>query len=376
MKFEEFKPGRLAQRYQYKSFTPTQVNHEWTWESPAINTLLEQAVRALAELDAFSLIVPDIDLFIYMHVLKEANNSSRIEGTQTDLGEDLLDKELVAPEKRDDWQEVQNYVQAMHEAIEGLKTLPLSSRLLRKTHETLLSGVRGEHRTPGEYRRSQNWIGGASLKDAVFIPPTHEEVPELMADLERFWHNENIQVPDLIRAAISHYQFETIHPFLDGNGRIGRLLITLYLIDKGLLVKPSLYLSDYLGRHKGEYYDALTTARTGDLSHWVSFLLLAVRETGRKGKETFGKILALRKDVEARVQTLGKRAHNGVKLLSVLYKRPLLTANQVAQALKVSVPTANSLVADFQELGILTETTGNRRYREYAFGAYYKLFLS
>lgn len=261
MRLEDFQAGVFKQRYQHRSFSPALVNHAWTWADPKINTLLEQATQALGELNAFSLIVPDVDLFIRMHIIKEANTSSRIEGTQTEMGEDLLQKEQVAPEKRDDWQEVQNYVQAMNQAIAELERRPLSNRLLNQTHATLMADVRGEHKMPGEFRSSQNWIGGASLQDAVFIPPHEDEVADLMGDLEKFWHNENIDVPHLVRIAISHYQFATIHPYLDGNGRVGRLLITLYLVDKGLLSKPSLYLSDHLEKNKVAYYDALSPTR-------------------------------------------------------------------------------------------------------------------
>jgi Fic family protein len=288
MKFETFQAGRLQQRYHYQSFEPTLVNHDWTWEDPRIHLLLESANRALGELNAFSLIVPDIDLFIQMHVVKEAQTSSRIEGTQTGIDEALLSEEHIPPEKRDDWREVRNYIDAVNTAIAQLSTLPLSNRLLRDTHATLMRGVRGEHKQPGDFRSSQNWIGGSSLQDAAFIPPHHEGVADYMSDLEQFWHNDRITVPHLIRIAISHYQFETIHPFLDGNGRIGRLLVPLYLVGHGLLAKPSLYLSDFFERHRASYYDALMRVRvSNDLIHWVRFFLQGVAETATKGRDVF-----------------------------------------------------------------------------------------
>lgn len=250
MKFEGFVSGQWVPQYQYKSFSPVKVNREWSWEDPQINTLLERASRQLAEL----------------------------------MDEAVLDSSQLSPEKRDDWQEVQNYIQAINEAVVELQRLPLSNRLLKHTHAILMQGVRGENKTPGEFRRSQNWIGGSGLADAAFIPPHHSEVPELMGDLELFWHNEQINVPELIRIAISHYQFETVHPFLDGNGRIGRLLIALYLVNKGLLRKPSLYLSDFFERNRASYYDALMRVRTSnDMIHWVKFFLSAPGGNGRSG---------------------------------------------------------------------------------------------
>lgn len=376
MKFENFNAGNWFQRYQYKSFEPALVNQEWTWEDPAINTLLESANRALGELNAFSLIVPDIDLFIHMHVVKEAQTSSRIEGTQTGMDEALMPIEQIKPEKRDDWREVRNYVDAVNTAIKELEDLPLSNRLLKRTHAILLQGVRGEHKQPGEFRTSQNWIGGASLADAVFIPPHQDGVPELMSDLERFWHNGNIQVPHLVRLAISHYQFETIHPFLDGNGRIGRLLMPLYLVSNGLLAKPSLYLSDYFERNRASYYDALMRVRvSNDLIHWVRFFLNGVAETAVKGRDTFKSILSLRTEVEAAILELGKRVPNAKKLLNLLYNNPLVSSGDIAKALGVGQPTADALIRNFIKLKILKEVTGQRRGRIYIFDRYVKLFL-
>ncbi|MFA7322541.1 MAG: Fic family protein [Dokdonella sp.] len=377
MKLEHFKAGVWKKQYEYRSFAPVPVNQVWTWEDPTINTLLEQANRALGELNAYSLIVPDIDLFIQMHVLKEAQTSSRIEGTQTGIDEALLSEEQIQPEKRDDWREVRNYIDAVNQAIGELKTLPLSNRMLRNAHALLMRGVRGEHKQPGEFRSSQNWIGGSSLTDAVFIPPHPNEVPDLMGDLEKFWHNESIAVPHLIRIAISHYQFETIHPFSDGNGRIGRLLIPLYLVSHGLLAKPSLYLSDFFERNRASYYDALMGVRvSNDLIHWVRFFLTGMAETAAKGRDVFGQILVLRTEVEQAILSLGKRVPNARAALNLLYRKPIITAAELGQALPVSGPTAQILIKDLQKLGVLVEISGQVRGRVYAFDRYLSLFLS
>lgn len=331
----------------------------------------------MGELNAFSLIVPDIDLFIEMHVVKEAQTSSRIEGTQTGIDEALLSEEQIRPEKRDDWREVRNYIDAINTAIAELKNLPLSNRLLKQTHEILMQGVRGEHKQPGEFRMSQNWIGGSSLTDAAFIPPHQNEVPDLMGDLEKFWHNESIIVPHLIRLALSHYQFETIHPFLDGNGRIGRLLVPLYLVGHGLLAKPSLYLSDFFERNRASYYDALMRMRlSNDIIHWVRFFLTGVAETAAKGRDVFRQILVLRTQSEHDLLSLGKRAHSAQLALNLLYRKPLITSADLEQALEISTPTANGLIKELIRLGILKEITGQQRGKVYTFEAYLNLFLS
>jgi len=377
MKFENFQAGIWQPRYQYKSFEPVLVDHEWVWEDPTINALLEQATRALGELNAFSLIVPDIDLFIEMHVVKEAQTSSQIEGTQTGIDEAVMSEEQILPEKRDDWREVRNYIDAVNIAVEELKNLPLSNRLLRETHAILMRGVRGEHKMPGEFRTSQNWIGGSGLVDAVFIPAHPDGVPNLMGDLEKFWHNESIVVPHLVRLAISHYQFETVHPFLDGNGRIGRLLIPLYLVSHGILAKPSLYLSDFFERNRASYYDALMRVRTSnDLIHWVRFFLKGVAETAAKGRDTFREILSLRTESETAVLSLGRRAHLARQALNLLYRRPIITASDAERALQITTPTANRLIQELVRLGILVEITGQRRWRSYVFRRYLSLFVS
>lgn len=377
MKIEQFKAGVWKKQYQYKSFAPTFINHEWTWDDARINVLLEQATRALGELNAFSLIVPNVDLFIEMHIAKEANTSSRIEGTRTEMEEAMMPEEAIAPERRNDWREVQNYIAAMNSAIDELKRLPVSNRLLCATHGVLMADVRGQTKNPGEMRKAQNWIGGSGPMDATFVPPHPDDVPELMSDLEKFLHNEDIEVPDLVRAAIAHYQFETIHPFNDGNGRVGRLLITLYLVSKGVLDKPSLYLSDFFERNRSSYIDGLMRARTADdLNQWVRFFLAGVLEIARKGAGVFRSILTLRAETTDMCMTLGKRAPNARKALDTLYRRPIVMAKDIETELGVATTTANRLIQDFVELGVLKEVTGQSRYRLFVFDRYLNLFVS
>ena len=375
MRFEDFQSGTWRQQFEYKSFMPVQVNEEWSWEDPRINVLLENATRALGELNAYTRIVPDVDLFIQMHIRKEANTSSRIEGTQTKIEEDVLGADEIAPEKRDDWQEVQNYVDAMNNAVASLSTLPLSLRLLRDTHGILLTGTRGEDKTPGEFRRSQNWIGGSSPADAAFVPPHYDDMPDLLTDMEAFWHNGKVQVPHLIRVAISHYQFETIHPFQDGNGRIGRLLIPLYLINNGLLDKPSLYLSAFFEKHRDAYYDALTRVRTSnDIAHWIRFFLKAMVDTAQNGKETFEEILALRQELDTAVFTLGRRAENAQRLIRHLYSDPVISVSGAEALLGISNNPARELISELERIGVLKESTGYKRNRLFVFNRYLDIF--
>jgi len=376
MEIEAYKSGRFEKGFNYSYFVPQLINRQWEWKDPLLGTLLEKASISLGELNSFARLVPNIDLFIQLHVTKEAVISSRIEGTQTNIDEALMPEEEISPERRNDWLEVRNYSEAMKNAIIELEQLPLSSRLLCKTHERLLAGVRGKHKMPGEFRRSQNWIGGASLSDAIFIPPADSYVNGLMGDLETFLHNEGIHVPALVRIGIAHYQFETIHPFLDGNGRIGRLLITLYLVSQKILHQPLLYLSAFFERNKSLYYDNLTRVREkNDLMHWLKYFLTGLDETARQTSNTLSEILKLKERLETALRnSAGRRTHSALALLAHLFKGPVISVKQAKVICDLSTKAANDLVGLFAKQGILKEVSGKTRYRLFVFSPYLDLF--
>lgn len=359
---------------EYLSFMPPSVNREFQLTNKLAESA-EEATRLLGELNAYSSIVPDVDFFISMHVRKEAVQSSRIEGTHTDIDEAILPEEDVSPEKRDDWQEVQNYIAALRFSIQRMEELPLATRLLNETHKILMSGARGDGKSPGEIRTTQNWIGGATLSSAIHIPPHPDNLNELLSDLESFWHNRSIAMPKLIRIAVTHYQFETIHPYADGNGRMGRLLIMLQLMNYGLMTKPTLYISDFFERNRQNYYNALTEVRENqNLDHWLAFFLDGVIESAKSGKEKFEKIMDLRTNYIDRVVKLGRRANRANILINEMYKNPIVNAASASKILGISQSNAYQLINALVEEKILKEVTGFSRNRMYILDEYLQIF--
>ena len=367
----------VAQPEGYSAFLPSPLPPDPALELDSKTLrLLSAADQALGRLDGIVKIVPDPDFFVAMYVRREAVLSSQIEGTQSTL-EDLLAVELApstlgVPE---DVEEIVNYVSAMNYGLKRLSDLPLSLRLIREIHKELLTGGRGAQATPGEFRTSQNWIGpgGASLARATFVPPPPLQMKDALGDFEKFLHADT-ELPLLIDIGLAHAQFETIHPFLDGNGRVGRLLITLMLVQRQALRRPLLYLSYYFKRHRSEYYDWLTAVRQdGDWEGWMRFFLEGVEETASEATATAQRIFELREDHRSLVieQHLGQ---NALRLISLLFARPILNVNLAQSELGVAWVTANKLLGQFEELGLVNEITGQKRSRVFRYAPYLALF--
>ncbi len=372
---KNFESGTYIQHEFHKSFLPTKLSRKWIIDDMELIKLLSEANQGIGKLDMFSNHIPDIDIFIRLQVTREATDSSKIEGTQTHFDEAIKDAEDIPEERRDDWQEVQNYISAMNYGVERLTALPISSRLIQEIHRYLLEGARGKHKNPGEFRRSQNWIGGASINDAAFVPPHQEDLPVLMTDLENFIHY-NSELPELVKIALIHYQFETIHPFLDGNGRIGRLLIPLYLTNKNVIQRPILYMSAFFEKNRRVYYDKLSNARiNNDIVGWVKFFLVGIIETAKNSINTFNKILDLKEAVSEKLQTLGKRSTSATTIVKHLYGAPMIKIKKIMELLDVSHGTAYNLVKELCDIGILLKlprTITKDRY--YVFKDYLNIF--
>ncbi len=368
--------GRMIRQPEgYRAFIPASLPPDPPLAFDAqLATVLARASTALGRLDGVAATLPNPELFVAMYVRREAVLSSQIEGTQSTL-DDVLAFEIDAGRAAmpSDIKEVVNYVAAMSYGLDRLETLPLSLRLLREIHALLMDGTRGGEKSPGEFRKSQNWIGGRTLAEAAYIPPPEHEMRIALGSLERFLYDSSDLDP-LIACALAHAQFETIHPFLDGNGRMGRLLITFLLCHENVLQRPVLYLSHYLKQHRASYYDRLMAIRfSGDWEGWLRFFLTGVAEVAREAEQTARHIVKLREDVRQRAQATRMSAST-FRLLDYLFEQPLTTVNATRDYLKISYVAANGLIGELCDLGVLTETTGNNRNRVFRFGAYLDLF--
>ncbi len=346
-----------------------------------MQTLLSNADRALGRLDGSIQTLPNPDLFVFMYVRKEAVLSSQIEGTQSSIN-DVLELEAKIQDHRrpKDVDEVLNYVRAMNHGLARLAELPICTRLLREIHARLLEGVRGRNQQPGEIRTTQNWIGpgGCSLTEATFVPPPPSALPETLSDFERFLNEDSTDLPALIKIGLAHAQFETIHPFLDGNGRVGRLLITFLLCQREMLIRPVLYISHYFRGHQSEYYDLLQAVRDqGDWESWLKFFLAGVARVSNEATETARRIVDLRETHRMLIiQAFGRAAGNGLVVLEQLFGRPIIRVKDVEKLLEVTFAAANALIQRFVDAGLLTEITGQARNRLFRYAPYVDLFAT
>lgn len=368
----------VTQATGYKAFVPNSLPPEppIRWDEPRV-VLLAQAEHMLGRLDGIGAFLPNPNLFLAMFVKQEALVSSQIEGTQCSLTE-VLEFEIdpMGVERSKDVEEVVNYVAAMNFGLEQLNQLPLCLRLIREVHAKLLRGVRGRHSAPGEFRKSQNWIGprGCNLETASFVPPPVPEMHATLGNLESFFH-EAPPMPPLVKAALMHAQFETIHPFLDGNGRVGRLLITLLLCSENVLRRPLLYLSLYFKQNRLEYYDRLMAVRQkGDWEGWLDFFLRGVQVIASQACELASRVTSLQEDARLRVKNSFKSQSYGLEMVDLLFKQPLVTIRYIGSSLKCAFGTANQLIEDACHSGLLTETTGGKRNRQFRFKPYMVLF--
>ena len=341
----------------------------------SISSQLEKASIALGKFSAQIEKIPNPNGYIRAFTNSEANQSSRIEGTQTNIEDAYKKEEDISVEKKDDWQEVQSYIQALNHGIKQLEQLPLCNRLIKQTHKILLSQVRGKNKLPGAFRKSQNWIGGSRPDNAHFVPPSAEYVADAMSNLEKFIQDEQTAMPHLIKVALIHYQFETIHPFLDGNGRIGRMLISLYLLEKGILKHPILYISQFFESNRKDYYFMLDNARKNQASviKWISFFLDGVIQTAEQGIQKTESLIALKAELSQKIIGLGRKAKNAQKLLDLLFEQPIIRSKDLTEALEISAQSCQTLVREFVKMKILREITGYKRNRIFIFASYLDL---
>lgn len=376
MEIEKFRSGAYQKHNDYRYFLPETINHAWRWSDIMLNKALEGATHKLGMLEGLIQRMPQsLDRIAHTYLRKEATHSSRIEGTQTELIDALFPEEEVPEVRRADWYEVMLHLKTAQSATEALKTLPISGRFMRNMHKSLMR--KQPQNTPGEFRRSQNWIGGSTLKDAIFVPPVPEEVPRLMGDLEKFLHNDKIQVPYLIRIGLAHYQFETIHPFLDGNGRIGRLLIVLYLISKNLLSRPILSFSKFCEKDKDLYYNKLSRVRSEhDLLGWLKYFLAGIQNSAQEAYDILEQTLHMQSEHERLIaKQLGRRSNSAYILYKHLFKQPYLQAQDAAEICQISHSAATKLLKALANIDVLHRFPESNRPIYYLFKRYYDILL-
>ena len=366
MKIESYKSGEYIERENYKYFLPSFINHTFTWDDEVINVLLEKASFKIGELNGYTHYIPDIEPVINMFINKEAIASSRIEGITVDINDYLYTKEDSKELKS-----VRNLVNAFNVGFSKERKCVFFLELIKESHRDLFPY------NGGAYKQEENWIGGNSINNAIYVPPARENLSDLMIDLEKFLNNEEINVPTLIKIAIAHYQFETIHPFFDGNGRIGRLMIPLFFVSKGILDKPLLYMSSFFEKNRSLYYDKLTYTRThNDLNQWIKYFLNGIIETCEESINTLSKVIKLKEEYENKILKLGRRAENAKKLLILLFSDPIVSVTDVSIKLDVSFKTANELLQLFQDENMLKEITNGKRDRLFSFSEYITLFTN
>ena len=364
----------LKDNARYQAFMPAALPFPLK-QDIVRDDLLARANMALGRLDGIAEVIPDVNFFILMYIRKEATLSSQVEGTQATFADVLkAEARVEGDEVHKDVDEILNYIDAMNYGLKRLETLPLSLRLIREIHKKLLRGVRGEHKTPGRFRHSQNWVGGPTMETASFVPPPHPALSGLLDNLEKFVHDKS-PMPILAKIGLIHSQFENIHPFLDGNGRIGRLLITFYLCQQGVLRKPLLYISEFFGHNKSEYYEKLNAVHEkDDIEGWLRFFLTGVMQTANNAVATARKIIILREKDIAKVGAFGRSADRGMILLYSLYRTPMVKVSDIEKITSLKNPNALALVQKFISVGILKEVTGRRRNRVFAYKSYIDLF--
>ena len=377
MRLEDYKAGKHIKVNNYKAFILSKTNYNWSWDDAKVHKLLAEASRQMGELNAYSLLIPNIDVYIKMFQRIEANKSNRIDGTNTIVEEDLQDTENIDPEKIRDWELVQNYFKCIEYSIQKVEEDgKLSTKIIKEMHKVLMQGVSKEQKNVGKLRTSQNWVGGDRPENAIYVPPPYEEVAECLVDFEEFIDNDDIDTPDLVKIAILHYQFESIHPFLDGNGRIGRMIVPLYLQSKGMLDKSCLYISNYLEKNKDKYFEMLMKVRdSSDIIGWIKFFLEVIIESAKDIKERLKNIVELAIEMDKVALEVPVKPENSRRVIEVLYKEPVIDIKRLCEIAEMKSGTTRSIINYLLEKEIVIKTKTFAKNKILIFQRYTDLLL-